>query len=145
MLGYTPRPADLTLVLHHSHSESYEMSGLLLARASAEGGLQLLTRGWERALGYGPEELNETTLMQLMEFDPRSTAAAVDAILDERDLRPVSLRLRCGNGLAKGFKLHRHYDRQVQTMYILAEETPGTPSALMREEERRFCERRSSV
>lgn len=135
-------PANLSLALHHSHSKSYEMSELLLARASAEGSLQFLTHGWERALGYLPEELNNRTLMQLMAVDPRSTAAAVEAILDERDLRPVSLTLHCGDGLAKGFKLHRHYDRQVQTMYILAEETPEAPPKLMREEERRFGERR---
>lgn len=138
----TKCPSDLSLVLHHGHSERYEMSEVLLARASAGGSLQLLTRGWERALGYLPEELNNTTLMQLMEVDAAGAAVAVAAILDERDLRPVSLRLRCANGLAKGFRLHRRYDRQVQTMYILAEETPEAPSALMREEERRFCERR---
>jgi hypothetical protein len=136
-------PTDLSLVLHHSHSASYETSDVLLARASAGGGLQLLTRGWERTLGYLPEELSDMTLMQLMEFDPCSAAAAVEAILDERDLRPLGLSLRCGNGLAKGFKLHRHYDRQVHTMYILAEETLQAPPALIREEERRFGERRS--
>ena len=135
-------PTDLNVVLHHSHSASYEMSDVLLARASAEGGLQLLTRGWERTLGYLPEELGDMTLRQLMKFDARSGAAAVEAILDERDLRPLGLSLRCGNGLVKGFKLHRHYDRQVDTMYILAEETSPAPSALMREEERRFGERR---
>jgi hypothetical protein len=143
MLGTTPCPVDLRVVLHHSHSESYERSAVLLARASADGSLQLLTRGWERTLGYLPHELDHMTLMQLMEFDPRSAAAAVEAILDERDLRPLGVRLRCGNGLAKGFKLHRHYDRQVHTMYILAEETPLVPSALMRENERRFGERRA--
>ena len=85
------------------------MSDVLLARASAEGGLQLLTRGWERTLGYGPEQLSHMTLMQLTQFDPPRAAAAVEAILDERDLRPLGLTLRCRNGLAKGFKLHRHY------------------------------------
>ena len=134
--------SDLSLVVHHSHSASYEMSEVLLARAGAEGGLQFLTRGWERALGYGPEELSSRTLMQLMEVDPRSAAAAVEAILDERDLRPVSLTLHGNDGLAKGFKLHRHYDRQVRMMYILAEEILEAPAKLMREEERRFCERR---
>lgn len=138
-------PADLKLVLHHSHSESYEMSKLLLARASAEGTLQLLTCGWERALGYRRDELTAKTLMQLMAFDKHSAAAAVVAILDERDLRPVGLRLLCGNGIAKGFKLHRHYDRHARTMYILAEETAAAPAAVTREEDRRFSERRSAV
>jgi hypothetical protein len=136
------RPRDLSLVVHHGHSEGYERSDVLLAKASAEGRLHLLTRGWERALGYLPAELNHKTLMQLTEFDARGAAAAVDAILDERDLRPLSLSLRCGNGLAKGFRLYRHYDRQMHTMYILAEETRETPAALMREEERRLSDRR---
>lgn len=143
MHGATQYPPDLRLMLHHSHSESYETSEVLLARASTEGNLQLMTCGWERALGYRRDELTAKTLVQLMGFDARSAAAAVAAILDERDLRPVSLRLRCGNGLAKGFKLHRHYDRHAQTMYILAEETPAAPAAVVREEERRFSERRA--
>ena len=145
MTGAAQYPPDLALMLHHSHSESYGMSEVLLARATAEGKLQLMTSGWERALGYRRDELTAKTLVQLMEFDTRSAAAAVAAILDERDLRPVSLRLRCGDGLAKGFKLHRHYDRHAQTMYILAEETPAATAAVVREEDRRFSERRSCI
>jgi hypothetical protein len=49
--------------------------GVLLARASAEGGLQLLTRGWERTLGYRPEQLSHMTLMQLKRSSMNATCA----------------------------------------------------------------------
>jgi PAS domain-containing protein len=101
----------------------YRTSQLLLARAGFDGSLQLLTGGWERALGYRSEELVGKTLLQLMGFDWSGAAAAVAAILDDRDLQPVDVQFRCSDGLAKGFRLHRHYDRIGRAMYIVAEET----------------------
>lgn len=124
------------------------MSRVLLAKAGLDGSLQLLTCGWEQTLGYRPEELRGKTLLQLMGSDQRGTAAAVAAILDDRDMRPVQVKLRCKDGLAKGLRLHRHYDHQERTMYIVAEETGAPVAAVLREEERReeqrrTCERRS--
>lgn len=116
-------PEDLRLVFHHSLSDSYELSKVLLARAGFDGTLQLLTSGWERALGYPRGEFDGRTLQQLMLWsNGRSTAAAVAAILDEHDMAPVDLRMRCRDGLAKGLRLHRHYDPQERLMYIVAEE-----------------------
>lgn len=136
-------PLDFRLVLHYSFSESYAASRVLLARAGFDGSLQLLTCGWERVLGYRRDALRDKTLLQLMGADPRSAAAAVAAILDHGDMRPVDVRMRCRDGLAKGFRLHRHFDSQERTMYIVAEETAAPPEAVMREEERRVCQRRA--
>jgi hypothetical protein len=124
-------PPDFRLVLHHSLSDSYELSQVLLAKAGFDGTLQLLTSCWERALGYPREELNRRTLLQLMWSDRRNAAAAVAAILDDLDMAPVNVRMRCKNGLAKGFRLHRHHDRHESMMYILAEETAAETAVIL--------------
>jgi len=135
-------PPDFRLVLHSSLRDSYEMSQVLLARAGFDGTLQLLTSGWERMLGYRRGEFDGRTLLQLMWSNQRSTAAAVAAILDELDMAPVDVRIRCRDGLAKGFRLHRRYDEPERLMYIVAEEiAPGAPAAIRGSEERRFAAR----
>lgn len=133
-------PPDFRLVLHQSLPDSYELSQVLLAKAGFDGTLQLLTSGWERTLGYPREELNRGTLLHLMWSIQRNAAAAVAAILDDLDMAPVDVRMRCRDGRAKGFRLHRHYDKREGMMYILAEETEaGAPEAKRSGEERRFA------
>jgi hypothetical protein len=124
-------PSDFKLVLHDSLSDCYELSQVLLAKAGRDGKLQLLTSGWERALGYAREELNRATLGQLMWSDGAKAAAAVVAILDDLHLAPVDVRLRCRDGVAKGFRLHRRHDRHERMMYILAEETVAETAAIL--------------
>jgi PAS domain-containing protein len=120
------RPIDFRLVLHDSLSDSYELSKVLLAKAGFDGTLQLLTSGWERVLGYGRAEFNGKTLFHLMWSNHRRAAAAAAAILDERNMRPVDLRVRCRDGRGKGFRLHRLYDKHEHMMYIVAEETAAS-------------------
>jgi PAS domain-containing protein len=122
-------PVNLRLILHDKLSDSYESSEVLLAKASFDGTLQLLTSAWERLLGYRREEFNRKTLLDLM-WSQRSAAAAATAILDDLDMGSVGLRLRCGNGRGKCLTLHRLYDRDEHMMYIVAEETPVEPAAL---------------
>jgi PAS domain-containing protein len=142
MRAKTRCPEDLRLVFHHSLTDAYELSKVLLARAGFDGTLQLLTSGWERALGYQRGEFEGRTLRQLMGSDRRSTAAAVAAILDERNMAPVELRMRCRDGLAKALRLHRHYDAQERLMYIVAEEVAaGAAQGARLGEERRVAGR----
>jgi hypothetical protein len=115
-------PVDFRLILHDHLSDSYELSKVLLAKASFDGTLELLTSGWGRVLGFSRRELNAGTLFQLLWSDRRSTAAAVAAILDTLDMRPVMLRLRCRDGFGKCFRLHRLHDFQERMIYIVAEE-----------------------
>jgi hypothetical protein len=129
-------PIDFRLTMDDSPSDSYEMSKVLLARAAFDGTLQLLTSGWEHALGYGRAELEGKTLRQLMWSDQRN-AAAVAAILDRLSTGPVDLRVRCRNGLGKCFRLHRRYDKREHVMYIVAEETSGNASGVRRRTEER--------
>jgi hypothetical protein len=118
-------PTDLRLVVHDTLSDSYESSKVLLAKAGLDGTLQLLTSAWERVLGYGREEFRDKTLFHFMWSDPRSTAAAAVAIMDQLNMGCVDLRLRCGNGRGKCLTLHRLYDKDEHMMYIVAEETPA--------------------
>jgi PAS domain S-box-containing protein len=121
-------PTDLSLVVHDSLSDSYELSSVLLATADFEGTLQLLTSGWERLLGYGRQELKGKTLRDLLWSDHCGAADAVAAILERVRMTPVELRVRCRNGQGKRLRLHRRYDKHEQMMYIVADETPGRPA-----------------
>lgn len=122
-------PTDFRLVFHESHSDGYELSNVLLAKAGFDGELKLLSRGWERVLGFGPGELEGKTLLHLMWSNPRNAAAAVAAILGRMDRGAVDLRLRCRDGRGKGLKLHRRYVRSEQVIYIVGEELPADPAA----------------
>ena len=141
MSAESRRPSDFRLVFHNSLSDSYELSRVLLATADFDGTLQLLTSGWERALGYGREELKGKTLADLLWPDRRGAARTVAAILDPLSMSPVELRVRSRSGRGKCFTLHRRYDRQEQMVYIVAEETPGKPAPAVRE----HAERRATV
>lgn len=125
-------PIDLRLVLHENLSDSYERSSALLATAAFDGKLQLLTAEWEQLLGYKRDEFSGKTLSQLMWSNRARAACAVAAILDEVDMRPLELRVRCRNGEGKALTLHRLYDKVEQMMYIVAVETSaawgGEPS-----------------
>jgi hypothetical protein len=134
-------PSDFRLVFHDSLSHSYELSKVLLATADFDGTLQLLTSGWERALGYGRAEIEAKTLGALIGRDERSVAGAAAAILDVFSVRAVRLSLRCSNGLRKTFRLHRRYDQHERMMYLLAEETPADRRGATRER----AERRGNV
>ena len=137
------RPTDFRLVVHDHLSDSYELSRVLLATADFDGKLQLLTSAWEELLGFGREALKGKTLSQLMWCNPRSAATAVDAILDEHDMGPVELRLRCRNGLGKCLTLHRLYDAQEKMMYVVAVEIPARRDVVPRGDERRAIARQA--
>ena len=134
-------PKDFRLVFHHTLADSYELSNVLLATADFNGTLQLLTSGWERVLGYGREELEGKTLAELLWSDRRGAARTVAAILDQLDMSPLDLRVRCRNGFGKCLRLHRRYDKLEHMMYIVAEETANAPMAAGRER----IERRAAV
>ena len=136
--------ADFRLVLHAHLADGYELSKVLLAKAGFDGALHLLTSGWERVLGYGRKELGAKTLAQLMWGNRRSAAAAVSAVLDRANMRPVTLRVCCRNGLGKGFRLHRLYDREEHMMYVVAEEiVQNRTGVIARRGERRAAGRRT--
>lgn len=116
---------DLRVIVGEHFSDSYELSQVLLAAAGFDGALQLLTSGWERALGYGREELRGKTLLDLMGGDPRGAAAAAAAILDTGGEAPVEIRMRHRDGRSKPLRLHRRYDRDEHMMYMVAEEIAG--------------------
>ena len=139
-------PTDLRLVVHDTLSDSYESSTVLLAKAGFDGTLQLLTSAWEQVLGYGREEFRDKTLFHFMWSDPRSTAAAAVAIMDELNMGPIDLRLRCGNGRGTCLTLHRLYDKDEHMMYIVAEETPeGARLGVIRALEERRAHARPDV
>ena len=112
-------PADLTLAVHVTPGDTYEWSQVLLAKANFRGTLELLTAAWEKALGYGRQEITGKTLGKLMRS--RRPAAVVAAILDEGSSDPVDLTLRCKGGEAKRFRLHRRFDGYLREVFIVAE------------------------
>jgi PAS domain-containing protein len=137
-------PHDFRLVFYPSHPDSYELTHVLLAKARFDGQLEL-SPAWERVLGFGRGELRGKTLLHLMWSSPRYAAAAVAAILGRMDRGPVTLRVRCRDGRGKGMRLHRRYDRREQVIYIVGEEIPAHPAAIVTpSKERRAVARNAS-
>lgn len=116
-------PDDLWLSVFVSSGRTYRRSNVLLARAHFSGTLEFLTAAWERLLGYEADEFAGKTLRQLIALSTPVLARAVDAILDEVNLEPVDLNVRCRDGRIKGLKLHRRFDPHERKMYIVADET----------------------
>lgn len=120
---------DFTLAVHVSPGDTYARSNVLLARADIDGTLELLTAAWERVLGYGRDEFKGKTLRQIIWSSKTAAADTVAAILDERNMDPVDLTVRCRGGEAKCFRLHRRLDAYAHKMFIVAEETPPSRSS----------------
>jgi hypothetical protein len=116
---------DLTLAVHVSPGDTYEWSTLLLARANADGTLELLTAAWGKFLGYGRQELTGKTLRWLMGASPASAARAVAAILDEDNTDAVHVTLRTRRGEPRRVRMHRRHDAYTRKMFIVAEEIAG--------------------
>jgi PAS domain S-box-containing protein len=119
----TKTPVDFALAHHIRPGDTYEWSNVLLAKANLDGTLQFLTAAWERVLGYGRYEFKGKTLCQLMASDKKAAAGVVAAILDERDMSPVDVKLRCRGGRTRLLRLHRRLDTYTHSVFIVAEET----------------------
>ena len=117
-------PDDLRLSVLVSPGRTYQKSNVLLARAHFSGTLEFLTAAWEKFLGYKAHEFAGKTLRHLIAIATPRSARAVHAILDEANLEPVNLDLRCRDGRIKGLRLHRWFDPRERRMYIVADETP---------------------
>ena len=113
-------PIDFTMAVHVNPAITYELSKVLLARASFNGHFELLTAAWEQLLGYGRQEFSAKTLGELMVSG--GAAATVAAILDRQGIEPVDLTLCCRNGKRKSLRLHRRFDEYADRIFILAEE-----------------------
>jgi len=117
-------PVHSDLVMRETLLGCYEASnGVLLAKAPYDGTLRLLTPAWGRLLGYADAGLEDTPLLHLMSSDRRIASNVAAAILDELDMAPVGLRLRCTNGECRDLLLHRRYDSAERAMYIVGEES----------------------
>ena len=118
-------PDDLQLSVLAGPGQTYQRSNVLLARAHLSGTLEFLTAAWGKLLGYEAHELAGKTLRHLMAIATPVSVRAIEAILDEVNLEPVDLNVRCRDGRIKGLKLHRRFDPHERSMYIVADETPG--------------------
>jgi hypothetical protein len=119
----------LSVVIHPQ--DGYEWSEILLAKANVDRTLELLTRAWERLLGYGRRELDGKALRELMAADREADgliATAVTAIFDEHSTASVELALRCRSGARKRLRLHRRLDAADGTVYIVGEEVASSTS-----------------
>jgi PAS domain-containing protein len=93
----------------------------MLARVRSIGIFELLSAAaWARALGYPPAELNGKSLRGLMRLEKPAARDVVAALLDESDLQPLEVTLRCKNGGRK--RLHRQLDTYGQAVFVVADE-----------------------
>jgi PAS domain S-box-containing protein len=95
----------------------------MLARVRRSGKFELLTAAaWARALGYLPEELSGKSLRELMQLEKRAAGEVVAALLDEEDVRPLEVTLRCKDGRRKCFRVYRRVDPYEQTVFVVADD-----------------------
>lgn len=98
----------------------------MLARVRRSGLFELLTaEAWALALGYRPEELTGKSLCELMAPDARPGATVVAALLDEQDVRPLEITLRCKDQRRKCFRLYRRFDAYEKAVFVVADEVSG--------------------
>jgi PAS domain-containing protein len=99
-------PTDLVLGLCVGPGKTGLRTGLMLARV----------------LGYPPDELNGKWLQDLMSIEEPAASEVVAALLDEEDVRPFNITLRCKDERRKSFRLHRRFDPYDHSLFVLADE-----------------------
>jgi PAS domain-containing protein len=115
--------ADLILVLGVSPGKTGAQSKVMLARVRRSGKFELLTAAaWARALGYLPDELSGKSLRELMQLETRASREVVTALLDEEDVQPLEITLRCKDERRKCFRLYRRFDPYEQAVFVVADE-----------------------
>ena len=125
--------ADLILVLSIGPGKTCRQSKVMLARARRSGKFELLTAAaWAGALGYRPDELSGKSLRQLMQLEKRAAGELVAALLDEEDVGPLEVTLRCKDERRKCFRLYRRFDPYAQAVYVLADEVSEERSEPLR-------------
>jgi PAS domain-containing protein len=101
----------------------------MLARVRPGGIFELLTTAaWARALGYPPDELCGKSLRDLMQLEKPAAGEVVAALLDEEDVQPLDVTLRCKDEGRKRFRLHRRFDPYDEALFVLVDELPRTAS-----------------
>jgi two-component system OmpR family response regulator len=110
------------LVVCVSFAKTCAQSGVMLARVRRSGRFELLTASaWGRALGYLPSELNGKSLRELMDEECAATETLA-ALVDEQDVRPLEVPLRCKDERRKCFRLYRRFDPYEKAVFIVADE-----------------------
>lgn len=127
--AYAAAPIDLTLVSCAKPGPACARSNLLLARLRPSGAFELLSlAAWERALGYDAVELSGQSLRGLMPPGNDETGAVISALLDEAEVTPLDVELRCKNERRKVFRFHRRFDAYDRSTFIFADElSPARP------------------
>jgi PAS domain-containing protein len=121
--GITRLVADLILVLSASPGNTCRQSKVMLARVRRSGKFELLTAAaWAGVLGYRPDELSGKWLRELMQLEKRAAGELVAALLDEGDVQPLEVTLRCKNERRKCFRLYRRFDPYEQAVFVVADE-----------------------
>ena len=95
---------------------------VLLGSVGADGKFKFLNPAWEKALGYGSDELRTLPLRELVPLEVLDAVAVVKRFLDAVNLGPMEVGLRCKDGTHKRFLWHRRFDAQLQRMFIAGEE-----------------------
>ena len=98
---------------------------VLLGSVGTDGKFKFLNPAWEKALGYGSEELRTLPLRELVPAEVLDAVAVVKQFLDAVNLGPMEFDLRCKDGTSKRFLWHRRFDPELQRMFIAGELIDG--------------------
>ena len=118
---------DLVVVLPERRRKSNASEcAVMLARILPTGEFELLTAAaWARALGYAPQELEGRSLRDLMDLEAPTAQGIVDVLLDESDIQPLDITLRCKDQRRKSCILYRRFDSYAEAVFVMADERPA--------------------
>ena len=121
---------DLVVVVCIRPPKSCAQSRVMLARVRPTGIFEVLTAAaWGEALGYPADELNGTSLRDLMQIEKPEAEDVVAALLDEGEVQPLDVNLRCGSDTRKRFRLYRRFDSYEEAVFVLVDELPNRPAS----------------
>ncbi len=97
---------------------AYAGLDVLLARIHADGRFEVLSAAWEQALGYRCEELDGSSLFDLLPFDEASARALLRRITDPRESDPLVFDVRCKGAAPLRMRWHRRFDPYADAVFI---------------------------
>ena len=59
-----------------------------------------------------------------MQLEQRAAAKLLAALLDEENVQPLDVTLRCKDERRRCFRFHRRFDPHGESMFVVADELP---------------------
>ena len=116
---------DVVIVCSKPFS-AYAGLDVLLARIHADGRFEVLSAAWEQALGFRCEELDGSSLFELLPLDEASARALLRRITDPGEPEPLVFDVRCKSAGPLRVRWHRRFDQYADAVFIAGLRDPAS-------------------